>query len=151
VVFIDGFGPGTVALGVILSHSQLYYIGPRINAHVPNLHNVIYLTCRGEIIFRCKVNYGTYIVLTHVSQKLRKVLKALLGSWPFLQPVLVPCSGSTDPFSASLSPLSGPKHPLFPLPIHTVTFFENDDINMHDSTSVGYKNKHSLETKTDQK
>jgi hypothetical protein len=82
------------------------------------------LTCRREIIFRCKVNYGTHIILMHVSQKLRKVLKVLLESWPFiqgceLQPVLVPCLGSTDPFSPRSAPCLAPNIPFFPTHPHS--------------------------------
>jgi hypothetical protein len=96
-----------------------------------------------------------------IVMKERKVKPSYLGRWLLVQgcepqPVLVPCSGSTDTvfipaqslawpqtspfphFSARLSPLPGPKYLLFPHPIHTCEgLTDNDDINMLDFTSIG--------------
>jgi hypothetical protein len=105
---------------------QFYYLRPK-NKHIFQIFVTwIFLTSRGKNIFRYRMNYGTYIIFTHVWQKLKKVLKfPLHESAPFLNKDanfnLYWSHAQDQPphFLALLSPLPGPKHPLVPLPIHT--------------------------------
>jgi hypothetical protein len=80
---------------------------PRINACFESLPHSLFLTYRGENIFRCREVYGMHNDNNACDKEFkRKVFKALLlkvaalckGCEP--QPVLVLCSGSAAPCPA---------------------------------------------------
>jgi hypothetical protein len=94
------------------NYSQLYYLRPKKKRMFQIFVTWIFLTSRGKNIFRYRMYYGTYIIFTHVCQKIRKVRKKspLLGVVPLFctrmqtstcigfmlrinHPIFQPCSG----------------------------------------------------------